>query len=89
MPGRHGESAGAAAASLQDEADAFLARFVPGWLPLETAADEADWAASTDVSEAHTAAQVARNLELNRYVGATEVIDTVRRLLDTRSSSTT
>lgn len=72
---------GAEAASAQAEADAFLARFVPGWLPLLTAADEADWAAATDVSEAHTTAKVARNLELNRYVGAPEVIDTVRRLL--------
>ena len=70
------------AASIQEEADAFLARFVAGWLPLQTAAEEANWAASTDVSEAHTAAQVARNLELDRSVGAPEVIDTVRRLLD-------
>ncbi len=70
------------AASIQEEADAFLARFVAGWLPLQTAAEEANWAASTDVSEAHTDAQVARNLELNRYVGDPEVIDIVRRLLD-------
>lgn len=48
----------------------FLSEFVNGWLPLETAASEANWAASTDVSEAHTAAQVVRNLEVNRYVGA-------------------
>jgi peptidyl-dipeptidase A len=77
------ETAGSSlAASPQEEADAFLARFVDGWLPLQTAAEEANWSASTDVSEAHTAAQVARNLELNRYVGAPEVIATVRRLLE-------
>src|SRR4051794_19285053 len=59
MPGSAcGGSVGAAAASFQEEADAFLARYVPGWLPLLTAADEADWAASTDVSEAHTVAKV-------------------------------
>ncbi len=78
----HGRAPGAASvAPIQEEADAFLARFVPGWLPLETAAAEANWVAMIDVSEAHTAAQVARNLEVNRYAGATEVIDTVRRLL--------
>ncbi len=78
----HGRAAVAASvAPIQQEADAFLARFVPGWLPLETAASEANWVAMIDVSEAHTAAQVVRNLEVNRYVGATEVIDTVRRLL--------
>lgn len=82
MPGApRGEAAGAVPPSIQREADAFLARYVPGWLPLETAASEADWAASTDVSEAHTATQITRKLELNRYVGAPEVIDTVRRLL--------
>jgi peptidyl-dipeptidase A len=73
---------GALAPTVEQRARAFLREFVPGWLPLETAASEANWAASTDVSEAHTAAQVARNLELNRYVGAPRVIDTVRRLLE-------
>ena len=88
IPGAaNGRFDGAAlAASPQDEADAFLARFVPGWLPLETAASEASWAASTDVSEEHTAAQVTRNLEVNRYVGAPEVIDTVRRLMEHKGS---
>ena len=37
------------------------------------------WAASTDVSEAHTAAQVARNQTLNEFVGSPEVIETVTR----------
>src|SRR4051794_35293042 len=68
--------------SIQEEADAFLARFVPGWRPLYTAAEEANWVASTDVNEAHTATKVARNLEHDRYVGAPEVIETVRRLLE-------
>src|SRR5262245_20664028 len=75
------------AASPQEEADAFLAHFVAGWLPLRAAAEEADWSAATDVSEAHTAAQVARNLELNRYVGAPKVIATVRRLLEHKPRS--
>ena len=33
--------------------------YVRGFLPLYTAASEAAWAASTDVSEAHTADQIA------------------------------
>jgi len=69
----------------QEEADAFLSRFVKGWLPLQTAADEGNWVASTDVSETHTAVQVARNIELDRYVGAPEVIETVCRLLEHRA----
>ena len=67
--------------SAQEEADAFLASYVEGWLPLETAASEAAWVASTDVTEAHTAAQVEANQALSEFVGAPRVIETVRRLL--------
>ena len=62
----------------------FLSEFVDGWLPLQTASAEANWVASTDVSEAHTAVSntvASRNLELNRYEGAPRVIDAVRELL--------
>ena len=55
--------------TVEQRARRFLGEFVEGWLPLQTAAAEADWAASTDVSEAHTAAQVAQNLVVNRFVG--------------------
>ena len=76
------EAAGSSLApTVEQRSRRFLSEFVEGWLPLETAANEASWAASTDVSEAHTAAQVARNIELNRYVGSPQVIDTVRDLL--------
>ncbi len=81
--------AGWIVATPQEEADAFLTRFIESWLPLQTAAEEANWIASTDVSEAHTAVQVARNIELNRYVGAPDVIETVRRLLKHKADSTT
>jgi peptidyl-dipeptidase A len=67
--------------SAQAEADAFLARYVEGWLPLETAGNEASWVASTDVSEAHTDAQVAKNQALSEFVGSRSVIDTTKRLL--------
>jgi peptidyl-dipeptidase A len=65
----------------QARAEAFLARYVEAWLPCETALNEAQWLASTDVSDAHSEAQVARALELNRVVGAPEVIETVQALL--------
>src|SRR4051812_3781799 len=62
-------------------ADAFLAEFVRGWLPLSTAASEAAWVASTDVSEAHTADQIAKQQALNEFIGSPTVIETVRTLL--------
>jgi peptidyl-dipeptidase A len=67
--------------SPQEEATAFIARFVDGWLPLQTTATVANWTASTDVSEAHTKVQVEKNLELSRFAGSPEVIATVERLL--------
>lgn len=72
---------GAAADSAQQEADAFLAEYVKGWLPKETASNDAAWTALTDVTEAHTAAQVARAQEVNEFVGSTRVIETTKRLL--------
>jgi peptidyl-dipeptidase A len=65
----------------QEEAEAFLTSYVKGWLPLETAANEASWTASTDVSEAHTAAQVTANQKVNEFVGPPEVITKVKQLL--------
>jgi peptidyl-dipeptidase A len=70
----------------EEQAVQFLKQFVGGWLPLQTAAEEANWAASTDVSEAHTALQVAKNLEVNRFVGAPPVIETVQALLKHKES---
>ena len=64
------------------EAKAFLDGYNAGWLPLETAANEASWVAKTDVSPAHTAEQVARAQPLDAFVGSPEVIKTVKRLLD-------
>jgi peptidyl-dipeptidase A len=73
-----------AAASAQEEADAFLAAYVKDWLPRETAAGEAAWTALTDVTEAHTAAQVEAMLGLNRVVGAPRVVETAKGLLARR-----
>ncbi|RUL83657.1 M2 family metallopeptidase [Tautonia sociabilis] len=68
--------------SAQEAADAFLSRYVAGWLPLDTAASEAAWAAMTDVSEEHTRQQVEATLAVSRFVGDPEVIATARALLE-------
>ncbi len=78
-------SSEALGATAQREADAFLAKYVDGWLPLEAAANQASWTALTDVTEAHTAAQVAKNQALNEFVGSREVIDGVKSLLARRA----
>ncbi|WP_435008652.1 M2 family metallopeptidase [Tundrisphaera lichenicola] len=62
-------------------AEEFLGGYVRGFLPLYTAANEAAWAASTDVSEAHTAAQIEKAQALNEFVGSPRVINAVRDLL--------
>jgi len=68
----------------QAQADQFLKRYVETWLPLEKSVNEAAWNAITDVSLEHTRDQVARSLELNRVVGAPEVITQVQLLLKQR-----
>jgi peptidyl-dipeptidase A len=65
----------------QEEAETFLGRYVGQWLPLETAANEASWAALVDVTEAHTAAQVRAMRKVNEFVGSPPVIETIRQLL--------
>ena len=65
----------------------FLKHYVDGYLPLYKAATEAAWAASTDVSEAHTADQIARGQALNEFVGARNVIDGVKRHLASPATS--
>lgn len=68
--------------SAQDAADAFLSRYVEGWLPLDTDASEAAWVAMTDVSPEHTERQVEATLAVSRFVGDPEVIRTARALLE-------
>jgi peptidyl-dipeptidase A len=59
----------------------FLKHYVEGYLPLYKGSSEASWAASTDVSEAHTAEQIARGQALNEFVGSRRVIDGLKRHL--------
>jgi peptidyl-dipeptidase A len=62
-------------------AGTFLKDYVNGYLPLYRASSSATWAASTDVSESHTAEQIARGQELNEFVGSRSVIDGLKRHL--------
>ncbi len=71
-------------AAAMGRTDSFLQAYVEAWLPLETAAAEAAWVASTDVSEAHTAARVAAVQAVDQVVGAPTIITEVTRLLDKR-----
>ena len=63
------------------DAAGFLAGYVAGFLPLYTASSEASWAASTDVSEAHTAAQIEQAQAVAEYVGSPRVIEAVKTFL--------
>ncbi len=86
MAGLLGGRSWAASETLEQEAQAFLEGYVKGWLPLETASQEASWLALTDVGPAHTDEQVKKNLEVSRYVGRPEFIKTIERLLEKRSA---
>ena len=68
----------AAQSTPQEAADSFLKSYVSTWLPLDKAANEASWIALTDVTEAHTAQQVAANQALNEFVGSDRVVEGVK-----------
>jgi peptidyl-dipeptidase A len=73
---------------LETEAADFLAGYVRGFLPLSTAANQAAWAAATDVTEAHTADQIRKAQALNEFVGSPAVIGRVKALLGARPDLT-
>ena len=79
--GGNATSAGQVDPGLSKEVDAFLSAYVERWLPLDTKASEAAWAAATDVTEAHTAAQVAAGQAVNEVAGSPRVIAQVTRFL--------
>jgi peptidyl-dipeptidase A len=70
--------------SVQESATRFLEEYNTSWLPLETASNNAAWTALTDVTEAHTAAQVAASQKLNDFVGSKPVLEKLKTLLDAR-----
>ena len=63
------------------EADAFLDFYSRTWVELYTVAQEADWVAATDVSDAHTAASVASQRSLATFTGNALVIEKAKNLL--------
>jgi peptidyl-dipeptidase A len=67
-----------------DAAANFLKHYVDGYLPLYKAATEAAWAASTDVSDAHTADQIAKGQALNEFVGSRRVIAGIQLFVSPR-----
>jgi peptidyl-dipeptidase A len=62
-------------------AQRFLAEYQPRYVELRTAAAEASWIASTDVSDAHTEARTQADLAMSEFTGSAEVIRTARGLL--------
>jgi peptidyl-dipeptidase A len=73
---------------LEGTASNFLKHYVDGYLPLYKASSEAAWAASTDVSEAHTAEQIVRGQALNEFVGSPRVIGAIKMYLGPRQKLT-
>jgi len=82
--GGNASAASQADPALAKEVDAFLSAYVDRWLPLDTKATEAAWKAATDVTEAHTAAQVEAAQAVNEVAGAPQVVADVTRFLARR-----
>src|SRR3954468_5155445 len=65
-------------------ADSFLDLYNSLFLGLTRGSQEAQWVASTDVSEAHEGERTGANTELQIFQGDKKVIETARALLDKR-----
>ncbi|WP_165224702.1 M2 family metallopeptidase [Aquisphaera insulae] len=73
--------AAAARPPIEEVAETFLEEYVRDVLPLMVASNEASWTASTDVSEAHSAAQASAMEKVYEKAGARRVIEETSRLL--------
>src|SRR5262245_20785282 len=73
-----------AASPIAEEARAFLDLFNSLYLGMARGSQEAQWVASTDVSEAHEGERTGANTMLAIFQGDRKVIETARRLLDKR-----
>jgi peptidyl-dipeptidase A len=71
---------------LSAEAAAFLKQYNSLFMGLVRVSQEAQWAASTDVTDAHDGARVGANTMLAAFAGDREVIETARRLLKRREA---
>lgn len=65
---------------LRREAQRFLDRYNNEYQSLYYAASQAQWVASTDVSDAHTEASIAAQKPLNQFVGERERLETIQRM---------
>lgn len=65
---------------LRPEAERFLADYNSKYQPLYYAASQAQWIASTDVSDAHTDAAIAAQKPLNEFVGERARLETIQSL---------
>jgi peptidyl-dipeptidase A len=69
----------------QQRADQFLQMYDALGQKLYTAASEADWKASTDVSETHTGERIGAEQAMAAFSGSRYVIEHARSLLDQRT----
>jgi peptidyl-dipeptidase A len=84
--GAAGSPSLAAGGTPQEQAEKFIAEYLKGFLPLSTASSEAEWIASTDISDAHTAESVKRRVAASEFAGSKHVIETTQALLAKRSA---
>lgn len=71
-----------AAAETATEAREFLRMYNEVGRPVFTAANEAEWAASTDVTDEHTGRRIGANEVRAKFVGSPYVIEKARALLE-------
>jgi peptidyl-dipeptidase A len=81
VPGAFTLAAPAADSKTATDAKQFLEAYNRLYQPLYTVATEADWLASTDVTEEHTGQRIGADQAQAAFVGSTWVIDQTRALL--------
>src|SRR5262249_52882597 len=77
--GRSHSGRPASTSRAQADAERFLAEYDAKYQPLFYSASKAQWAASTDVSDAHTEASIAAAKPLNAFVGEKERVETIQQ----------
>lgn len=78
-------SCGPSGPTAQQEADAFLASYNGYLQPVYAADVEANWKASTDVTEQHTGERIGADNVYAAFAGSPQVINTVKSLLARRA----
>ncbi len=85
---RAGSMAGGASSSSSEEKSAreFIAFYEAAFRPLAAVSNEAQWVASTDVSDVHSAESVGAGKALSAFTGNVHVIETACSLLSRKSA---